>query len=140
MLARVFSRNKLSLWLDRVLLMLRLILLTSPTLFLSCLGLVSLVKPAFAESSIAIPVPPPENTVCTSSPHSKFQLVCTRASEVSASNVEMAKTRTTVVDPNAILEFTEEESNTAMRLFGCDCPLCLNALRSLRNQPPLVRG
>jgi hypothetical protein len=34
-------------------------------------------------------------------------------------------------------EFTEEESNAAVTLFGCDCPLCLNALRQLRNMPPL---
>lgn len=120
--------------------MLRLILMTSPTLFLSLLGLGALVKPALAESPITIPVPLPENTACTPSPHSKFQLVCTRAGNTTVTNVEMAKTRTTVVDPNAILEFTEEESNTAMQLFGCDCPLCLNALRSLRNQPPLARG
>lgn len=120
--------------------MLRLILLTSPTLLLSILGLGSLVKPAFAETAILIPVPPPENAVCTPSPNSKFQLVCIRANQAPGAGVEMAKTRTTVVDPNAILEFTEEESNTAVQLFGCDCPLCLNALRALRHQSPLERG
>jgi hypothetical protein len=35
------------------------------------------------------------------------------------------------------LEFTEEESDAAAALFGCDCPVCLNALRQLRNLPPL---
>ncbi len=120
--------------------MLRLALLTSPTLLISILGLFSLVKPALADVSIPIPVPGPENAVCVESPHSKFKLVCTRASEVAVPPVEVSKTRTTVVDPTAILEFTEEESDTAMRLFGCDCPLCLNALRAMRHQPPLARG
>ncbi len=119
--------------------MLRLLLMTSPTVFLSVLGLGQIIQPAAAEVSIAIPVPPPETQVCLENPHSKFNLVCSRAAGPGV-NQEVAKTRTTVVDPNAILEFTEEESDTAMQLFGCDCPLCLNALRSMRNQPPLMRG
>lgn len=31
---------------------------------------------------------------------------------------------------------TEEESNAAIALFGCDCTSCINALRQLRGQPP----
>ncbi|AFY61159.1 hypothetical protein [Synechococcus sp. PCC 6312] len=120
--------------------MLRLVLMTSPTLLVSAFSLLASVKPALAQTAITIPVPSPENQICIPSPHSKFQLVCTRANQASGPAVEMAKTRTTVIDPNAILEFTEEESNTAVQLFGCDCPLCLNALRALRNQPPLARG
>jgi hypothetical protein len=34
-------------------------------------------------------------------------------------------------DPN-MLDFTEEESEAAAALFGCDCQVCLNALRQLR--------
>lgn len=120
--------------------MFRLALMSSPTFLLSLLGLLTLVKPAWGQAAIPIPVPAPDTQECVASPHSKFQLVCARASEIANPPVEVAKTRTTVVDPNAILEFTEEESNTAMQLFGCDCPLCLNALRALRHQPPLARG
>ncbi|MBD2021845.1 hypothetical protein H6F43_16820 [Leptolyngbya sp. FACHB-36] len=32
-----------------------------------------------------------------------------------------------------VLEFTDEESDAAAALFGCDCPACLNALRQLRS-------
>lgn len=32
-----------------------------------------------------------------------------------------------------VLEFTDEESDAAIALFGCDCPMCLNALRQLRS-------
>jgi len=35
------------------------------------------------------------------------------------------------------LEFTLEESNAAIALFGCDCPAHLNQLRRLRGQPLL---
>jgi hypothetical protein len=31
-----------------------------------------------------------------------------------------------------VLEFTDEESDAAVALFGCDCPTCLNSLRQLR--------
>lgn len=36
-----------------------------------------------------------------------------------------------------MLDFTLEESNTAIALFGCDCPAHLNALRKLRGLPPV---
>ncbi|WP_029631298.1 hypothetical protein [Scytonema hofmannii] len=36
------------------------------------------------------------------------------------------------------LEFTDEESETSIKLFGCDCPPCLNALRQMRGLPGLA--
>ncbi len=39
-----------------------------------------------------------------------------------------------------MLEFTLEESETAMALFGCDCPHHLNQLRQLRGLPLLQEG
>jgi hypothetical protein len=39
-----------------------------------------------------------------------------------------------------ILEFTEEESAAAMKLFGCDCVKSLNALRQMRGIPIGVEG
>jgi hypothetical protein len=39
-----------------------------------------------------------------------------------------------------ILEFTEEESAAAMKLFGCDCVNSLNALRQMRGIPIGVEG
>lgn len=38
--------------------------------------------------------------------------------------------------PDAEYPMTEEESNAAIALFGCDCPSCINALRQDRGQPP----
>jgi len=37
----------------------------------------------------------------------------------------------------AMLDFTEEESDAAAALFGCDCQMCINSLRQLRGLPPL---
>lgn len=34
----------------------------------------------------------------------------------------------------AMLDFSEAESDAAAVLFGCDCPACINALRTLQSQ------
>lgn len=39
-----------------------------------------------------------------------------------------------------ILEFTEEESNSAIALFGCDCVKSINALRQIRGISIGVEG
>jgi hypothetical protein len=36
-----------------------------------------------------------------------------------------------------MLDFSEEESDAAAALFGCDCQACINSLRQLRGLPPL---
>ncbi len=36
------------------------------------------------------------------------------------------------------LQFTDEESDASVVLFGCDCPACLNALRQIRGLPPMT--
>lgn len=36
------------------------------------------------------------------------------------------------------LQFTDEESETSITLFGCDCPGCLNSLRQMRGLPGLA--
>ena len=37
---------------------------------------------------------------------------------------------------DALLNVTDEESDTAVELFGCDCIASINCLRRLRNQLP----
>ncbi|AFZ31519.1 hypothetical protein Glo7428_3030 [Gloeocapsa sp. PCC 7428] len=37
----------------------------------------------------------------------------------------------------SMLAFTDEESDAAVRLFGCDCLVCINAVRQLRSLPPV---
>lgn len=40
----------------------------------------------------------------------------------------------TPTDDYPMMDFTIEESDAAVALFGCDCPPCINALRQLRTQ------
>ncbi|WP_448526257.1 hypothetical protein [Parathermosynechococcus lividus] len=113
---------------------LRLALMVSPTLLGSIFTFMAAVSPARAEFATPIPVPAPDVNGCRPNPHQKFQLICTRlgteATVVQASGDANGM-------PPAVLEFSEEESNAAIALFGCDCPLCLNALRQMRGLPPL---
>lgn len=113
---------------------LRLALLVSSTLLGSLLSALAFVAPAHAQLSTPIPVPSPETAECVANPHQKFQLVCNR---LGAQETTVQASRENGSLPPPVLEFTEEESNTAIALFGCDCPLCLNALRQMRGQPPL---
>jgi hypothetical protein len=74
-----------------------------------------------------------EPQVCVMSTHSRFNLVCERVSELkkgpTTNPIDLATNPFEQVDESP---FTEEESNAALALFGCDCPTCINALRSLR--------
>ncbi len=40
-------------------------------------------------------------------------------------------------DETPMLELTDEESDAAVRLFGCDCLVCINAVRQSRGLPPV---
>lgn len=74
-----------------------------------------------------------EPQFCVMSQHSRFNLVCEKVSQLK--NADQTKPIDYANDPtNSPLEFkfTYEESNAAIALFGCDCPLCINSLRSLR--------
>lgn len=61
---------------------------------------------------------------------------CTRLRRNSTPNVNGQKG----LLPNEVpeLEFTDEESDASVTLFGCDCPACLNALRQIRGLPPMT--
>jgi hypothetical protein len=75
-----------------------------------------------------------EAQVCVMSTHSRFNLVCSRSQAI-AKQSEIGQPIDQAADPQASPQefvFSEQESNAAIALFGCDCPTCLNALRSLR--------
>ncbi len=79
--------------------------------------------------------------LCARSVHTQ-RLTCIRLpGKTAAAN---AKARIGWQRPNqesvAMLDFTEEESDAAAALFGCDCQLCINSLRKLRGLPPLPIG
>jgi hypothetical protein len=75
-----------------------------------------------------------EPQVCVMSTHSRFNLVCSRSQQI-AQQAEIGQPIDQAADPQSSPQefvFSDQESNAAIALFGCDCPTCLNALRSLR--------
>ncbi|TBR60615.1 hypothetical protein B4U84_07090 [Westiellopsis prolifica IICB1] len=77
---------------------------------------------------------------CIESPHSAtHRLVCARVSNTPAALPKPEMKLAQNNNPSDIVEmrFTEEESDTAINLFGCDCTSCINALRQMRGQTPM---
>jgi len=116
---------------------LALSLLSSPALFASMLSMVMMTQPARANQTVNSTE---THVSCVESPHSAtHRLVCTRVSNTPAPPPKPEMKLAQNNEPSDIIEmnFTEEESDTAIALFGCDCPSCLNALRQMRGQPPM---
>lgn len=118
-------------------------LLSSPTVFTSMLSMVMLTQPAHASLRATEVIKTPDGRVCVHSPHGAYPtpLVCIRQTNntnavASKSTQVVTSNQATPTDP-AKLEFSEEESNAAINLFGCDCPSCVSALRNLRGLPGL---
>ncbi len=75
---------------------------------------------------------------CVRSPHTQ-RLSCVRlVAKTSAANPKPTIGKQSPDgQPVAMMDFTEEESDAAVALFGCDCPVCMNSLRQLRGLPLL---
>jgi len=112
-----------------------LTLLVSPTLFGSLMSLGAIANPAQIG---ATPGQGSDSTNCVRSPHTQ-KLTCMRlrAKAVAANSKPRIGWQRPGDEQVAMLDFTEEESDAAAALFGCDCQLCINSLRQLRGLPPL---
>ena len=112
-----------------------LTLLVNPTLLGFLMSLSVMANPVRAETSGG----PTNSQGCVKSPHTQ-RLTCVRLPGKAAAL--SSKPRISWQRPGdeqtAMLDFTEEESDAAVALYGCDCPLCLNSLRQLRGLPPLA--
>ncbi|MCX7596318.1 MAG: hypothetical protein N2235_21685 [Fischerella sp.] len=113
-------------------------LLSSPALFASMLSMVIMTQPAHANQTQDSSQ---TRLSCIQNPHSATpRMACVR---VSKANAVMPKQQVNVPQQNynpsdiTEMDFSEEESDTAIALFGCDCPSCLNALRQMRGQAPM---
>jgi hypothetical protein len=114
-------------------------LLSSSTIFTSLMSTLALVNPVHA----AQPVLRLRNgEACIRHPHISYdKFVCIRVSQTNqvSSSTPASQISAQPSDKNiAMLDFTEEESNKAIATFGCDCPYCVNALRTLQGGQPLV--
>jgi hypothetical protein len=113
-----------------------LTLLVSPTLFGSLMSLSAIAKPIQASET---PSQSTNSANCVKSPHTQ-RLSCIRLPGKSAALNSKPKIswQRQGDEPIAMLDFTEEESDAAVALYGCDCQLCINSLRQLRGLPPLA--
>ncbi|MGA9378925.1 MAG: hypothetical protein WBV73_09165 [Phormidium sp.] len=110
-----------------------LVLLTRPTLLGSILSLFVTINPAQAAEIATQTTQSSNDSVCVRSVHTN-QLVCVK--RVPQPSVTEAQTNAQPGDDNTpMLDFTDEESDSAIALFGCDCPACVRSLRQLRGQP-----
>jgi hypothetical protein len=113
-----------------------LTLISSPVLFTSMLSMVMMARPAHASQ---VTDTTGTNLSCVMSPHSATpKQVCIQVSNTPPSAVkepmQIAQAQTN--NPKE-LEFSDAESDLAIKLFGCDCPVCINAARQLNGLAPL---
>jgi hypothetical protein len=110
-----------------------LFLLSAPTVLTIVAPIVTNTDRAVAAGVEASQAITPEGKFCVMA-HNK--LVCVKSSGVGESkatvDARIAQARREARDPDAILNFSDEESDAAAALFGCDCPACLRSLRQLR--------
>jgi hypothetical protein len=116
-----------------------LTLLSSSTIFTSLMSTLTIVNPAHASEQRLIRTQ--DNKTCITNPHGHHNFICIRDSErvAGAKPVRLQTIATGQSDVNvAALNFTDEESDAAIQLFGCDCPYCINSLRQLKGTGNLV--
>ena len=112
-----------------------LTLLVSPTLFGSLMSLSAIANPAQIGET---PSQSADSPKCVRSPHTQ-RLSCVRLPvKTAAANSQPKISWQRPADEQvAMLDFSEEESDAAVAMFGCDCPVCINSLRQLRGVPLL---
>ncbi|MBN3896311.1 MAG: hypothetical protein V7L14_30390 [Nostoc sp.] len=118
-------------------------LLSTSSIFVSLMSTLAVFHPAHASSSITQRLMHTQDgRTCITNPHGGTDFVCIRDSERKQPYTSSARSSTIVTsvsDQNiAMLNFTDEESDAAIKLFKCDCPLCINSLRQLRGTGNLV--
>lgn len=109
-------------------------LLSTPMLISSILSMTAIANQAQAIEPVV------KNTEdrlsCIRNKH-KVGLVCARASVLAQIPTEQAEMEFSN-DNVPMLEFSDQESEMAVTLFGCDCPACINSLRQMSGARPLV--
>jgi hypothetical protein len=111
-----------------------LVLLSSPTLFGSLMSMLVMVSPAQATTT----APTVNNNLsCIRSPHGNGLTCIRRDSQIAQTPKQSAiASQPSSDDSTDVLDFTDEESDEAIALFGCDCPACIRSLRQLRSISP----
>lgn len=117
-------------------------LLSTSSIFVSMISTLAVFNPAHASTSITQRLlHTQDGRTCITNPHGGKDFVCIRDSERihPYTSTRSSTIVTSVSDQNvAMLNFTEAESDLAIKTFGCDCPLCINSLRQLQGAGNLV--
>jgi hypothetical protein len=104
-----------------------LLFLSAPTVLSAILPIVTATAPALAADKSGN-----EAKFCV---NAHARLVCVKSSQL-ASNASrttlIAKAEAQAKNPDAFVNFNEEESDAAAAMFGCDCPACIRSIRQLR--------
>lgn len=114
-----------------------LTLLSSPALFASVMPMLVMANHANAAE---ITIDGAKNgKACVHNPHGT-NLVCVRVTKTVefASSPAQPEVKSSQSSDNQdqMLAFSDRESDMAIKLFGCDCPACIRALRGLQNLQP----
>lgn len=113
-----------------------LTLLSSQIVFGSVMSMVMMTKPVSATPTIN---QAGTHTACVEHPHlANHKLVCIKVSNT-ANRPPNQQVGVTASQPNQVaeLKFSDQESDEAIKLFGCDCPRCINAVRALHGLAPM---
>jgi hypothetical protein len=106
-----------------------LLFLLAPTVLSTVSVVVASIEPAFAGGSTQ----QKQDKFCVNA-HSR--LVCVKSSQLARKDVAkatlIAKAEAEAKNPDAFVNFSDEESDAAAAMFGCDCPACIRSLRQLR--------
>lgn len=105
-----------------------LLFLSAPTVLSTILPIISVPEPAMAAGGSTTQ----DGKFCVDS-HAR--LVCVKSSQLTSNTPKselIAKAQAEAKNPDAFINFTDEESDGAIAVFGCDCPACIRSLRQLR--------
>ncbi|MFN6538514.1 MAG: hypothetical protein RM021_019485 [Nostoc sp. EkiNYC01] len=116
-------------------------LLSTSSIFASLMSTLGVLNPAHANITQRL-MHTQDGRTCITNPHGGKDFVCIRDSERKQPYTSQQRSATVVTSVSdrdiAMLNFTEEESDAAIKLFGCDCPYCINSLRQLNGTGNLV--
>jgi hypothetical protein len=104
-----------------------LLFLSAPTVLSVILPIVTATAPALAAGTLGT-----EAKFCV---NAHARLVCVKSSQLASNTPNpslIAKAEAQAKDPDAFVNFNDEESDAAAAMFGCDCPACIRSLRQLR--------
>ncbi|WP_413172784.1 hypothetical protein [Anabaena azotica] len=118
-------------------------LIASSSIFTSLMSTLGVINPAHASVNLTQRlIHTNDGRTCITNPHGLKDFICIRDSErdPKASPAPKSTVVSSLPSDNTIAElnFTDEESEAAIRIFKCDCPFCINSLRQLRGTGNLV--